>query len=1069
MNFCSNCGTKVTPEARFCSNCGHALTPSAPKRHSTSDGMRAERRQLTVMFCDIAESTKLSERLDPEDLMDVVRRYQEVCAEAVERFGGSIAQYLGDGLLVYFGFPVAYENAPERAARAGLAILDGLDRLNEGLQREHNVSVKVRLGVHTGMVVIGELGAGAKREQLAVGDTANIAARLEALATPNTGVLSDATRQLLGRLVETESLGEQELKGIATPMEVHRLLRLSDARHRLEHGGQVDTPFVGRKAELAAMVEQWNTAQAGEGSAVLLVAEAGVGKSRMVPAFRSRLDPGSFVLHRAYCSPFHGGSALHPIIEMLRVEASIGRDDEPAVALTKLRTWLDRRARTSPPEVLPLLAGLLDIPAEAGYDALDLSPAARKARTTAAVLACMRPADGARPVLLVVEDVHWIDPSTFDLLVQLVPTLAAQRVLLLMTARPEFSSPWSDEAAVCELRLRPFTDGDTRSLVEAMTQGHELPPGAVEQLVSRTDGIPLFVEELTRMLIDAGQLDLTSEGTIPTTLRDSLMARLDRLDPIARKVAQLGSTIGRSFGLSLLSRIYSGPQAELREGIERLVSAQLVHRKAAGQDQFLFKHALIQDAAYESLLKRTRQEYHGRIADVLADGFEHLAQTQPELWAHHLEAAGPSRQTKAIEAWIEAGQKAQASSSNEEAVRHFNRGLALVDSEPEGQSRVQLELSLQSKLGTSLSALKGYAAEEVEQAYARAHALCEQLGPTPERFWVLWGVWAFYLVQGSHQKGLHYAREMLELAGEQEDEALRLEAHFSLGLSLFFMGEQLDDAREHLEWVVQRYDRERHHGQALLTGQDVGVTSRSVSALVHFQLGEFDTALLRHEEALTLSDSLGHAFSRAYALGCAAWFRLYLRDMSRAQAYAAEAVALSQAQSFGWWLVWGMILGGSATAGTPQAAAQIEEWIAAWRGTGSGFTVPYFLGLLAAARRAHGDLAAVEQPLAEAIAVAEDNDERFFASELRRLDGMIRLQRDGDAAGAEAAFREAMEIADRQGARAFALRAATALAKLLGTQGRGAEVPEILGPRVEPLRSQAKHADVRDALALLDR
>lgn len=1071
MSFCPSCGVEVASEARFCSSCGTKLPSGGPARHPTSSGIRAERRQLTVMFCDIADSTKLSERLDPEDLMEVVRRYQRVCVEAIENMGGSIAQYLGDGLLVYFGFPTAYENAPERAARAGLAILDGLDTLNEGLQREFGVSLKVRLGVHTGLVVIGEVGAGAKREQLAVGDTANIAARLEALAAPNTGIVSDATRALLGGLVETESLGEHALKGIATPMEIHRILRLSAARHRLDHSVPVDTPFVGRDPEIAVLLKHWESAEQGAGGGVLLVAEAGVGKSRMIPAFRERLQGRAFRLHRAYCSPFHESSVLHPMVEMLRVEAEIGRDDDPVVALGRLATWLSSRA-TGHDDALPLLASLLDIPPEAGYEALALSPQAIKAKTTAALLESLLPGPSDPPVLFVLEDVHWVDPSTLDLIGQLVPRLPEERVMLLMTARPVFESPWTDTTQIVYLRLRPFSQANTRALVLAMTEGHSLPDDVLSQLVERTDGIPLFVEELTRMLIDAGQLQQTMDGAIPTTLRDSLMARLDQIDPVARKVAQLGATLGRTFGLSLLQRIYTGEEGELRRGIDDLLAAKLIHRKAAGTDQFIFKHALIQDAAYESLLKRTRQQYHDRIAAVLGEGFGHLAEAQPELLAHHLEAAGPSRRGAAISAWLEAGQKAQASSSNQEAESHFRRGLALIEAEPDGPERVQLELSLQSKLGTSLSALKGYAADEVEQAYARAHVLCEQLGPTPERFWVLWGLWAFYLVQGTHTKGVRYAEMMLELADEQASESLELEAHFSLGLSFFFMGDDLDSARMHLEWVVDRYDAKRHHGQAVLTGQDVGVTSRSVSALVHFQLGEYETAAARHEQALALSDTLGHAFSRAYALGCAAWYRLYTRDHTEAQALANEAVALSQEQSFGWWLVWGMILGGSAGAGLHDAAAAatIEQWIAAWRQTGSGFTVPYFLGLLCDARVHDEELDVAASLLQEATTLADDNRERFFFAELHRLSGELCLLREGQAgaAAAEGLFREAMAIAEAQGARAFGLRAATSLAGLLRELDRGEDAKSLLRTHLQPFGDVTGNADVDAAQALLD-
>lgn len=1078
MIRCPNCQAEVAATDRFCSSCGTRLTPSAPpppQRPRRSEGsIRAERRHLTVMFCDIAGSTKLSEQLDPEDLMAVVRRYQTTCAEVIEGFGGSIAQYLGDGLLVYFGYPTAYENAPERAARAGLQMLEAVDTLNVGLKQEFGVSIKIRLGIHTGLVVIGEVGGGSKREKLAVGDTANIAARLEGLATPQSSVISDATRQLVEGLFETESLGPQELKGIATPMEVHRLLRVIEARHRLGGAGaRKRGPFVGREREMASLRECWDTAEGGRGRAALLVADAGVGKSRMIPAFKEGLAGRPLRLHEAWCSPFFVNSAWHSVVEMLRVEMNIGRDDSGDVALGKLRIWLTEQPPT-PSDAVPLLAGLLDIPPEAGYEALDLSPQARKLRTAEILLTCLLPPEGGPPTLFVVEDLHWVDPSTLDLLGQLLARLPEHRAMVLMTARPVFESPWQGDPTVTELRLNPFSDEDAEALVRAMTQGCRLPPKMLAQLVERTDGIPLFVEELTRMLMDAGQLEDTKTSAIPTTLQDSLMARLDRIDPVGRRVAQLGATIGRIFDRALLGRIYQGDEADLQRGLEELLEAQLILRKrGTASETYIFKHALIQDAAYESLLKRTRQIYHGRIAEALQEGFGHLAEVEPELLAQHLEAAGRIHLEAAASQWLKAGERAQASSSNQEAVSHLQRGLELLLAVPESADRVRLELQMLTKLGTSLSAIKGYAAEEVERAYARANTLCDQLGQTPERFWVLWGLWAFYLVQGTHEKGIRFAEMMLELADQQGAEELELEAHFSLGLSFFFKGDDLTRAHEHLEWVVARYDPERHHGQALRTGQDVGVTSRSVSALVCFQIGEIDTAVARHRDALMLSKRLGHAFSRAYALGCAAWFQLYMGGHELARGYATEAVALSREQSFGWWLVWGTILGGSAGVGLGEsgAAAQIEQGIDLWRQTGSGFTVPYFLGLLADARRRDGELGVAESVLEEARSLAEQSHECFFAAELCRLRGELRLvvaEEDSAIDEAEGSFRTAIEIAQTQGAHMWKLRAAVSLARLLARRGRSDEARDLLASAYSPFEYQASCADLTEARALLD-
>lgn len=1036
------------------------------------------------MFCDIAGSTRLSEQLDPEDLLTLVRRYQAMGAEIIEGLGGSIAQYLGDGLLAYFGHPTAYENAPERAARAGLAILEGLGPLNEGLRRDFSTTLELRLGIHTGMVVIGELGGGAKREQLAVGDTANIAARLQGLAPVDTGVISEATRQLIEGVFETEPLGLQALEGIANPVATHRLVGLSAARHRQERLER--SPFVGRTHELGVLRQRWNQARAGHGSATLVTADAGVGKSRLVVALLDALGADRFALHEAYCSPFFSHSALRPIIEMLRAELELDHGEPASRALDGLRAW------TAPhPEALPLLAHLLEIPAAAGYDDVVLLPQARHQRTTESLLRCLLPDDGDAPVLLVLEDVHWVDPSTSDLLGRLIERLPDRRMMLVMTARP-LDPPWHGAAHVHSLPLHPFDAQDTRALILEMTKDLRLSTAMIDQLVARTDGVALFVEEMTRMLL--GHPEQTSISSIPTTLRDSLAARLDRVEPRTRELAQLGATIGREFDRALLRRIFPGEDADVQRGLDDLVAAQLIHPLGAGpgsrsprpSERYAFEHTLIQEAAYESLLKRTRQEYHGRIADALQEGLDPAADAV--VLAQHLEAAGRERHEEAARQWLKAGIAAHVRASDldmfdyvpREAIDRLRRGLKLVISLPRTPSRVRLEVRLLSKLGASLNAIQGYAATEVEQIYTRAHGLCDLLEQGPERFWLLWRVWAFHVVKGRHLEAVGVARQLLESAHEQRDRALELEAGFAAGLSLFFTGDDLEGARQHLEGVVSHYDRELHHVNVSISRQDVGVTSSCVLALLHFQLGNFELAMQSYERALMLSEQLGHPFTRAYALGCAAWFQLHCRNFPMAEQHARESVAVSEEHGFAWWLIWGDILGGRAGVERrdPDAGARIERALEQWRAAGSSFNVPRFLSLLAEARLAAGELEAAASLLEEARALAETTTERFFLAELLRLQGQLHLARAAadepafaaaqDAA--ESSFRAAMAAARAQGARAWELRAAIALAQLLQQRGQPSQARALLTQAhasFEHDPSRARHPDARDARALL--
>lgn len=858
----------------------------------------------------------------------------------------------------------------------------------------------------------------------------------------------------------------REMAGSTEPGE-HGPLRLR-ARHRFEAGEPSLGPFVGRQAELAALRERWRAVERGRGAAVLVRADAGVGKSGLVRAFEAALRERPHGLRKACGVPLLAGSALHPWAELVRVESGIDRDDDPRAALDLVQAWLERQP-SAPIDALPLLAGLLGVPLAAGHEAVGLSPQARRLRTIAVLVELLLPLPEGPPALVVIEDLQWADPSTLELLELLVARLSERPALLLMTARPELASPWDGDARVHELPLRPLDDDDTRALVLALTPGLRLPPWRLSQLVERSAGNPLFVKALARLPLDAGPPEDAAASPLPATLHDALVACLDRLDPLARRVAQLGATIDRSFRISLVRRIFAGTEGELRRGVDELVDAQLVRRSSP--DALVFEHALVQEVAYASLLDRTRREHHDRIAQALAQGFGHLAEVEPERLAHHLEGAGVARREDAVRTWLRAGERAQASAASQEAVSHLRRGLALVSELPASPQRVELELRLLTALGASLSALDGHAAHEVEQAWLRADALCEQLGPTPARFGVLWRLWAFYLLQGAHSEGLRHAERMLELAAERRALELELEAHFAVGLSCFFMGDDLPRAHEHLEWVVERHDGARHHGQAQLTGQDVGITSRSIAALVCFQLGLLGQALQRHEEALELSAQSKHALDRAQALGCAAWLELYLRDPERAQGHADEAVALSQEQSHHRWLVWGTILGGSARADRGEAGAgdPIEQWLARWRQTGAKLMVPCFLGLLASARRSEGALDAAEQLVHEARAAAEQSGERFFEAELRRLEGELLLARgeDGDAlARAEAMLRGAMDTARAQGAKAWVLRAAVSLARVLEPRGRGEEARQILADALAPLEGQPETPELAEARAL---
>src|SRR5712692_8297530 len=689
----------------------HAELPSA-----TPHSAEAERRQLTVLFCDLVDSTPLASQLDPEDLREVVRAYQEACAKVIARFEGHIAQYLGDGLLVYFGYPLAHEDDAQRAVRAGLGMVEALGQLNTRLEAERGVHLAVRLGVHTGLVVVGEMGGGTRQEQLALGETPNLAARLQGLAAPNTLVISAATLQLLGGFFACQSLGTPLLKGFAQPLEVYQVLSESTARSRLDAvGSRGLTPLVGREPEVALLRERWAQVTDGLGQVVLLSGEAGIGKSRLVQMLKEQVasEPQAW-LTPCQCSPYYRHTALYPLIDLLeRVALRFAREESSQHKLTKLEGFVVQYGLPLA-ETVPLLATLLSLPLPADYAPLTMSSEQQKQQTLHALLTILLRIAAQQPVLFVMEDLHWVDPTTRELLTLLVDQGPTARILTLCTFRPDFSPPWSGRSHLTQVTLNRLPRRQAAELTGRVAHGKALPPEVVEQVVAKTDGVPLFVEELTKMVLESGLLQEQAERyeltgplpplAIPTTLHDSLMARLDRLAAV-KGLAQLGATLGREFSYALLQAVSPWDEETLQRGLQHLVAAEFLYQRGLPpQATYLLKHALIQDAAYQSLLRSTRQRHHQHIAQVLEAHFPELCETQPELLAHHYTGAG--LMVQAIPYWQRAGQRAIERSANLEAVAHLTRGLEVLATLPDTPERAQQELVMQTTLGPALMATK---------------------------------------------------------------------------------------------------------------------------------------------------------------------------------------------------------------------------------------------------------------------------------------------------------------------------------------------------------------------------
>jgi predicted ATPase/class 3 adenylate cyclase len=1058
----------------------HAPHPDPTAVHAPSVP-DAERRQLTVLFCDLVESTALASQLDPEDLREVVLAYQATCAKVIARFEGHIAQYLGDGLLVYFGYPQAHEDDAQRAVRAGLGIVEALGPLNTRLAQERGVQLAVRLGCHTGLVVVGEVGAGARQEQLALGETPNIAARLQGLATPNTLVISATTFPLLGGFFACQPLGTPPLKGLVQPLAVYRVLYESMARSRLEAVGRTGwTPLVGREQEIGLLVERWAQARSGLGQVVLLSGEAGIGKSRLVQVLTDQVaaEPQAW-LAPCQCSPYHQHSALYPWIELLeRVMLRCAREESPQQKLGKLEGFLVQYGLPLA-EAVPLFATLLSLPLPTAYAPLTLAPEQQKQRTLHALLTLLRRIAAQQPVLVVLEDLHWVDPSTLELLSLLVDHAPTARILVLLTFRLDFSPPWTGRAHLSQVTLHRLPRHQAAAMIGRIAHGRALPADVVEQIVAKTDGVPLFVEELTKMVLESSLLQERDDGyalpgplpplAIPATLHDSLMARLDRL-AMVKGLAQLGATLGREFSYDLLQAVSPWDEATVQRGLHQLVEAEFLYQQGRPpQATYRFKHALIQEAAYQSLLKSTRQQYHQHIAQVMEAGFPALWETQPEVLAHHYTEA--HRGAQAVRYWQRAGQRAVERSANLEAISHLTQGLAVLQTLPETAERTQHELVLQTTLGPALMITRGFAAPEVEHAYARARALCQQVGETPQLFSVLRGLWQFYNGRGAYQTAGELGEQCLQLAQQGHDTAGLLEAHHTLWTTRLLLGE-LSLARVHLEQGLALYDAQQHRALAFLYGHDPGVCCQGVAALTLWLLGYPDQALRQQHAAHTLAQEVAHPPSLAFTRMLAAIAHQLRREAHAAHGQAEALMALATEQGFALFVAMAMILRGGALTASGQRGEQISQLrqgLATVRATGTALWEPYFLALLAEAYGHEGQVEAGLVALSEALVAVQATGERWGEAELYRLQGTLRLQLPSpDIPQVEACFQQALAVARPQHAKSWELRAAVSLARLWQQQGKCSEARELLTPIYGWFTEGFDTADLQDAKALLE-
>jgi class 3 adenylate cyclase/predicted ATPase len=1033
------------------------ISPALPVAPSGPPADTAERRQVTVMFSDLVGSTALAVRMDPEDLREIISAYQKCVAETVQRYDGFVARYMGDGVLVHFGYPRAHEDDAERAVRAGLELVIAVAALKS------RAPLQTRIGIATGLVVVGELiGSGDAQERAIVGKTPNLAARLQGIAKPDMVVICDSTRRLLGNLFELEDLGPRDLKGIIEPTRAWAAVRASSAEGRFEamHATGL-TALVGREEESELLMRRWSKAKTGEGQVVLLSGEAGIGKSRLTAALLERLASEPHTRLRYFCSPQHADSAFYPIIGQLERASGLARDDTPQARLDKFDALL-AQSSTSPQDAA-LLAELLSLPNDGRYPAIDLSPQQRRQRTLDPLTSQLRALARQSPVLMIFEDAHWSDPTSLEVFGQAMSRLVTLRVLLIVTFRPEFDPPWIGRPYVTALTINRLAKREVAAIIDFVVGNKFVPASLRQDIIERTDGIPLFVEEMTKAVLEAESehaaeralAAVPSPGlAVPASLHASLLARLDRLGA-AKEVAQIGAAIGREFSHALLASVVRQSEAQLGLALNRLIAAGLLFRQGVPPHaSYLFKHALVQDTAYGTLLREPRRALHARIADTLESQFAEIAEHQPELLAQHCTEAGLIE--KSVGQWGKAAQRSLERSALVEAAEQFTRALDQIATLPATPALRREQIKLQVALITPLIPLKGHAAPETKAAAERARLLIEQaeaLGEPPEDslllFSVLYAFWVANYVAFSGDVILGLAAQFLTLAEKQVATVPLMIGHRLMAISLASTGD-IKKGRVHYDQALALYDPAEHRPLAMRFGQDAGVTVLCHRSWALFCLGYPEAALADAENAFKDGREIGHAATLMHALAYSSFIQIQCGNYPRANSLVDELVTLADEKGALLWKAIGMTHQGwlfARTGKASDAVHMITSGINAWRSTRATVWVPLYLSYLARAYADIGNLEDAWRCLSEAITAVETTKEKLWEAEIHRTAGEIALlSPEPDGAKAQAHLERSLAVARAQQAKSWELRAAMSVARLWANQSKRDEARGVLAP-----------------------
>jgi class 3 adenylate cyclase/tetratricopeptide (TPR) repeat protein len=1044
---------------RFCGGCGGALNEAPVSPAPAEPHAAAHRRHMTVMFCDIVGSTPLAESLDPEDFREILSGYQHACARAIERFNGYTARYLGDGVLAYFGYPRAHEDSAQRAVHAGLGILDELAALNSELGGLYGLSLKVRIGIHSGVVVAGEMGAGGTREPLAiVGETPHIAQRVESIATPGTVCISEATRDLIEGYFETESQGAQELRGVSRRVLVHRVLRPTDAVDRVEvAGARRLTPLVGRDQELAELAGAWQRIKDGEGMTVCVRGEAGIGKSRVVRELVSRLQSEAGVEEVWRCSPHHRTTPLYPVIRYLERLVGIDPAHTPAQQLDALRRVVGE-AGLDAQDAVPLLADLLSIDA-IGIDGAPGLPARDVRIATLNILETLLVADpGRHPLLLVVEDLHWADPTTIELLDRMIANPRRLPVLCVLTFRPDFEPSWSRSGPLVEITLGPLTSEGVRALA-TWASPKALDPAVLEWVASTADGVPLFVEETLKMLEHGAQLQ-TGRGAatagVPSTLQGLLTERLDRL-PGLGDLIDVAAVLGREFDRELLESLWPRDRADFEPALVQLAAQDVLRPVEGSPSRCEFAHALLQEAAYDRILRRHRQALHGRVASSLVSSSVAVAEREPEVVAHHWSCA--AQPAKAVAYWHAAGTRALERAAFREASHHFRRGLEALDEIGPDPGDDLERVDFQTHLAASLQAAHGYASAGVGEAYAKARAGCEQAGDHDRLVPVIRGQWLFHLLRGEYGTAGELADEMLTLARQANNSEMLAEGHLYRGLVHMYQGE-FDASREHLDEAFARYHRRESADMIYEAQGDTGVMALAYEAPVLWNLGYDQEAMDRSDHSLELAERVGGPVTRAQAWGMRTILHLTRGEPEEVAHWGHKTLEVSIDSNLEYWRALSSVLSAwqqGRDGDLDGGIARLEESLDRYLSGGATLGLGHFCIYLADLRLATGNREGALEALQNGERHIDLTGERLAESELHRTKGRVLTAGDHpDLDGATVAYERSVSSAREQNARLLELRAASRLAahqRRIGDEpvalDRVAELCEWFGPDSE--------------------